>query len=295
MSIIIQPLIANIINASLIGLMSFGLLFTPQKFMNGGAYQSPWFKNIENIERDNKLFYFAQFMGFIMIGSCLIPTFIDPESQFLCYQMSIVHGISLVHTLLFLFTDMYKEARPDNKNSLYQWYFMTSLNVVIFIITLLATIHNTENVIDSKASILPKETTNIIMLVFSSFFGISFVGLPQYLISTFWQDETIQPIQKFMGFDLLKLTDLEYWWIRCIGLTIIGLNIAFLVRYNLKQPLYSIGSLIVISLLNLFNFHQVTMRPYKTISTRHIQLSWVPNIILGCVMVALLACSNIYI
>ena len=34
-SVIIQPIVANVMNAVMCGLMSFGLLMTPQKFMQG--------------------------------------------------------------------------------------------------------------------------------------------------------------------------------------------------------------------------------------------------------------------
>ena len=104
--------------------MSFGLLVTPRQFMKGGRYQFSWFKNINDYDRDHKLFYLAQFMSFIMIVSCIVPTFIDPHSQFIAYQMTFVHGIGLLHTLIFLFTDLYKNARPMERNSLNQWYFM---------------------------------------------------------------------------------------------------------------------------------------------------------------------------
>ena len=49
---IVEPITANIMNAVMCGLMSFGLLMTPQKFMQGGQYQQPWFKNLPK-ERDN--------------------------------------------------------------------------------------------------------------------------------------------------------------------------------------------------------------------------------------------------
>ena len=99
------------------------------------------------------------------------------------------------------------------------------------------------------------------MLIFSSFFGVSFVIMPQHLLSTFWNREGELAVgdvaPQFFGFDLIKLSDIEYWWIRCIGLTILGLNIAFGVRGNIDQPLYTTGSLTVVLLLNLFNLHQV--------------------------------------
>ena len=38
---------------------------TPQKFMQGGQYQNPWFSNLPK-NRDNKLYYVGQFMAFLM-------------------------------------------------------------------------------------------------------------------------------------------------------------------------------------------------------------------------------------
>ncbi len=37
-SVIVNPLTANVMNAVMCGLMSFGLLMTPQRFMQGGQY-----------------------------------------------------------------------------------------------------------------------------------------------------------------------------------------------------------------------------------------------------------------
>ena len=50
-SLIVEPKTANIMNAVMCGLMSFGLLMTPQKFMQGGAYQSPWFNDLPRKQR----------------------------------------------------------------------------------------------------------------------------------------------------------------------------------------------------------------------------------------------------
>ena len=79
-SVIIQPIVANVMNAVMCGLMSFGLLMTPQKFMQGGQYQNPWFNNIPE-ERDNKVFYLGQFMAFLMLGGCVVPTLLHPTSN----------------------------------------------------------------------------------------------------------------------------------------------------------------------------------------------------------------------
>ena len=100
-SLIVQPLTANIMNAVMCGLMSFGLLMTPQKFMQGGEYQNPWFGNIPN-ERNNKVFYLGQFMAFLMLGGCVVPTLIDPNSQFLCYQMATIHAVNIIHNFCLI-------------------------------------------------------------------------------------------------------------------------------------------------------------------------------------------------
>ena len=100
MSVIIEPITANVMNAALCGLMSFGLLVTPQKFMQGGRFQSPWFSDLPK-ERDNRLYYLGQFMAFVMLSGGVIPVLIQPDSQFLCYQMAVVHGLNLVIHLSF--------------------------------------------------------------------------------------------------------------------------------------------------------------------------------------------------
>ena len=298
-SLIVSPLTANVMNAVMCGLMSFGLLVTPQKFMQGGAYQSPWFSNLPE-NRDNKLYYTGQFMAFLMLGGCLVPTLLSPSSQFLCYQMSVIHIVNIVHSMVFMFSDTYKDARPTSASSKGQWYFMTLLSIVFGAVTVLASIHPTDNVVDSRETYISKTIANITMLAFSSTFGVLFTLFPRHLLSSFWEDEQTElvegeTVEKFMGFKLLKMTDLETWWARCIGTTILSLNLGVLIDWNIAQPLYTAGSLVTVSTLTLLNLHQVTMRPYKSISKRHILLSWLPNLVMSGVMVGVLASAVLYV
>jgi hypothetical protein len=292
-TVIVQPIIANIMNAVMCGLMSFGLLMTPQKFMQGGRYQHPWFNNLPE-ERDNKLFHLAQFMGFLMLGGCVVPTLLSPDSQFLCYQMAIIHGVNLVHTGIFLCSSVYKNAVPNETSSKAQWYFMSVLSLAFFIVTALACVHETSNVVDSGETYITKTVANSLMLAFSSVFGILFTLVPRHLLSTFWEDENLEDAKKFCGFSLLNMSDLEYWWARCIGTTILALNLGMLVDVNIEQPLYTAGSLVTVSTLTLLNFHQVVMRQYKSISTRQVLMSWVPNLIMSAIVIGVLASANLY-
>lgn len=291
---IVQPLTANVMNAVMCGLMSFGLLMMPQKFMQGGAYQNPWFSNLPE-DHDNKLYYLGQFMGFIMLGGCVVPTILSPNSQFLCYQMALIHGVNLVHTGLFLFSKLYKNAIPDTLTGRVQWYFMSVLSLAFFIVTVLASVHSTDNVVDSGETYISKTVANIVMLSFTSVFGVLFVLVPRLLLSFFWDDDTLQDAKTFMGFKLLNMTDIERWWARCIGTAILCLNLGVAVDRNVEQPLYTAGSLVTISTLTLFNFHQVVMRPYKSISDRHIALSWIPNILMSGVVIGVLTSALLYV
>lgn len=293
MSIIIEPITANVMNAVMCGLMSFGLLMTPQKFMQGGQYQSPWFANLPE-ERDNRLYYLGQFMAFVMLSGGVIPVLIQPDSQFLCYQMAVVHGLNLVHTFIFLCSNVYARARPTSTASLCQWVFVLVASVWVFTATVLASIHDTDNIVDSGETYISKQVANIAMLAFSSFFGLLFVSVPKYLLSGFWSDEDAQGGDDFCGFRILHPTDHELWWSRCIGLAILGLNLGVAVDTNISQPLYTISSLIVLSCLTLFNFHQVIMRPYRSISTYQIGVSWVPNIMMSGVMIGVLVSAILY-
>ena len=132
-----------------------------------------------------------------------------------------------------------------------------------------------------------------------------FTLCPQHLLSMFWDEEqqetdsasseapvapaTTVAQKKFMGFKLLNLTDLERWWSLCIGTTILSLNLGVLLDWNIAQPLYTAGSLTTVSTLTLLNLHQVTMRPYKSISKRHVCMSWLPNLLMSGAMVGILA------
>ena len=298
-SLIVNPLTANVMNAVMCGLMSFGLLMTPQKFMQGGAYQSPWFSNLPE-NRDNKLYYTGQFMAFLMLGGCVVPTLLSPSSQFLCYQMSVIHIVNIVHSMVFMFSDMYKNARPTSASSKGQWYFMTLLSMAFGVVTVLASVHSTDNVVDSRETYISKTVANITMLAFSSTFGVLFTLFPRHLLSSFWEDEHTELVEgetvdTFMGFKLLKMSDLETWWARCIGTTILSLNLGVLIDWNIAQPLYTAGSLVTVSTLTLLNLHQVTMRPYKSISKRHILLSWLPNLVMSGVMAGVLASAVLYV
>ena len=307
-SVIVQPQTANIMNAVMCGLMSFGLLMTPQKFMQGGQYQRPWFSNLPE-NRDNKLYYVGQFMAFLMLGGCLVPTLISPNSQFLCYQMVTIHVVNLVQSLVFMCTDKFKDAKPDTDTGKGQWYFMTVLSAIFGLVTLLACVHPTDNVVDSRETYLSKSLANSVMLAFSSSFGLLFTFCPQHLLSMFWDEEEqetneaqeapVTPVpqverKKFMGFKLLNLTDLERWWSLCIGTTILSLNFGMLLDWNIAQPLYTAGSLVTVSTLTLLNMHQVTMRPYKSISSRHVWCSWLPNLLMSGVMTGVLASALLY-
>ena len=272
-SVLVNPQTANVMNAVMCGLMSFGLLMTPQKFMQGGAYQKPWFDNLPK-ERDNRLYYLGQFMAFLMLGGCVVPTLLSPSSQFLCYQMVLIHVVNFVHTMIFMCTSAYEKARPTPMASKMQWYFMTVLSLAFLVVTLLASLHSTENVVDSRETYVSKSTANTVMLCFTSVFGVLFVLMPRLLLSFFWSDDHLEEEKKetnnedgtreaiatekplvrtVMGFKLLKMTDHERWWARCIGTTILCLNLGVAIDANIRQPLYTAGSLVTVSCLTLLN------------------------------------------
>lgn len=293
-TVIVQPQTANIMNAVLCGLFSFGLLMTPQKFMQGGQYQQPWFNNIPE-NRSNRVFHIAQFMGFLMLGGCVIPTLLDPSSQFLCYQMAMVTGANLLHTLVFLLSDLYKEAVPKQFSSKMQWYITTLVNLGFFVVTALACAHSTDNVVDNKETYISKTVANIVMAAFSSIFGVLFLTMPRRMLSTFWHEEGNENTQTFMGFKLINMTDLEYWWARCCGISILGLNLGLLVDMNVAQPLYTAGSLVTVSTLTMLNFHEVVMRQYEAVSSRQIGMSWVPNLLMSGAVIGILASALLYV
>jgi hypothetical protein len=290
MTVIIEPLSANVMNACFVGLMSFGLLMTPQQFMKGGKYQSPWFNNLPN-ERDDKLYYLGQFMGFVLLCGCVIPTLVSPGSQFLCYQMAIIHGINIIHSGLFLFTQMYGDAKPKSCSGLCQWFLTGLLSMVFFVVTALAASHSTEDVVDSSSVYISKEIANITMLAFSSTFALLFIFAPQYLLSIFWKDETLQGGSEICGFQVIEITGAEKWWSRCVGATILGLNLGMAVDTNISQPLYTLGSLCVLSCLTLFNLHQVIMRPYRSITFYQIKVVWIPNILMSMIVISVMICA----
>ena len=203
-------------------------------------------------------------------------------------------------------TDKYKDAKPDTTTGKNQWYFMTFMSLVFGVVTLLASLHPTDNVVDSRETYLSKSLANTVMLAFSSSFGLMFTFFPQHLLSMFWDEEEQEPVEgeapvaevapkKFMGFKLLNLTDLERWWSLCIGTTILSLNFGMLLDWNIAQPLYTAGSLTTVSTLTLLNMHQVTMRPYKSISSKHVCMSWLPNLLMSGAMAGVLASALFYV
>ena len=111
------------------------------------------------------------------------------------------------------------------------------------------------------------------MLAFTSVFGLLFVTILRVLLSMYWSGDELEEDKTCLGFKLLNMTDLERWWARCIGTVILGLNLGVAIDANIEQPLYTAGSLVTMSTLTLLNFHQIIMRPYKSISERHIKMS----------------------
>ena len=291
----VEPVVANTLNAVLGAFMSFGLLMTPQQFMKGGRYQSPWFSNLPEARQD-RLYYIAQFMGFLMLGSIVVPTLMYPNSQFLCYQMALIHGTGLLHTLLFWVTTTYEGAHPTASAGIAQWSAMTLLTVGFFVVTVLACVEETAAAVDVAETHISKSTANIIMLAFSSIFGVSFVLFPRFLLSAFWTDEEPNsPTHSIFGFKQLNMSSIEAWWARCVGLAILSLNLGMAIARNIDTPVYTAASLITVTCLSLHNLHQVTMRPYESISSYQVNVSWIPNICMSFGMAAILASAMIYI
>ena len=291
---IVSPLLANILNASLCGLMSFGLLFTPYQFMRGGQLQASWFdENHLPEKKEHRLWYQGQFMGFLMLGGCVIPTLISPESQLLCYQMSIIHGAMIVHTILFMASSLYDEAHPKACSGIIQWLFSLLMNVALFTVSLLASLHGTPDEAGASNTVVTKTIANIVMLAFSSTFALLFVLAPRYVLSGFWEEEEQEGGNDICGFKILDVLDVEKWWLRCCGITIAGLNLGVAVDLNVAHPLYTTSSLITVSVLTLHNLHQLTMRPYESMNAWQMKISWLPTLLMSSVVIVLLACALI--
>jgi len=285
----IHPVVANGLNACLVALFSFGLIMTPQKFMQGGLYQQPWFRNIPEA-RNNRLYFLAQFIGLIMLGGAVVPTLIAPNDILLTYQFAIIQGVNLLHTFVFLCSSAY-EDRPDEGKSLGQWWGMTILSAVFFAITVVAaTSDKAPTEIVARDTIVSKEAANIALLVFSSSFGLLFTLAPRIALSMFWEDES--PADNKIGpFHLLQTTSIEHWWSRNAGTALLGLNAGLAVYGDISHPLYSYQSLIIVSTLTLLNLHQITMGTYEKVSDFQVKMSWIPTLISSMGMVAVLVLS----
>ena len=159
---------------------------------------------------------------------------------------------------------------------------------------LLASLHSTDDVIDNKETYISKTVANIVMMAFSSIFGVLFVSIPKLLLSMYWTEENLEETKTCLGFNILNMSDLEKWWARCIGTVILALNLGVAADLNIEQPLYTAGSLVTVSTLTLFNLHQVIMRPYKSISTKQVLLSWLPNLVMSGTVVGVLTSALLY-
>ena len=285
----IHPVVANGLNACLVALFSFGLIMTPQKFMQGGLYQQPWFRNIPEA-RNNRLYFLAQFIGLVMLGGAVVPTLIAPNDILLTYQFAIIQGVNLLHTFVFLCSSAY-EDRPDESKSLGQWWGMTIISAVFFAITVVAaTGDKALTEIVTRDTIVSKEAANIALLVFSSSFGLLFTLAPRIALSMFWEDES--PAENKIGpFHLLRSTSIEHWWCRNAGTALLGLNVGLAVYGDISHPLYSYQSLIIVSTLTLLNLHQITMGTYEKVSAFQVKMSWIPTLISSMGMVAVLILS----
>lgn len=294
--IIVDPAVANAMNAAMCGLFSFGLIMTPQKFMLGGKVQESWFlEGAVPDNRDDRLFYIAQFMGLLMLGGVVVPALVDPSAQLICYQAAFLHGIQLLHTFVFMLTSAYGGAKPTTCAGIAQWVFMMMLTVAFFVVSVLGGMHDAPAAAVGSDTVISKSAANIAALCFSSLFGLMFVLVPRYLLSSFWQDEDQQGGDDFMGFKIVEMNDIDAWWARCVGFSILGLNAGFLVDAGISgaysNPTYTIGTLTVFSVLTLHNLHQVMMRPYKSISSYQLKVSWIPNLLMSAGMIAVMVCA----
>ena len=303
MVIVVEPTIANVINAVFSSFLVVGLLTSPQEFMKGGKYLSEWFSNLPE-ETNSYIYYMGQICSLVMLSTFVIPVIIAPSSQFLCYISTIMHGFMLVHFQFFIFGfGSYNLVKPTTMSGKIQWWFMFFSVMGLFVLSILASLHDgpTISLVSdyyNKDYLLALFPVNVAVMVMSSIFSLAFVLVPTQIISTFWEDNQILP-NIICGFKQLQINGIVNWFARITGLAFLSTNLATIfnpvdgVENGLYHPLYSIIALLIMSLINLFNFNVIIMRQYEGLSSYLLVVSWIPNIILGGIFITLLTLTMV--
>ena len=239
-----------------------------------------------------------------MLSLFVIPVFVAPSSQFLCSSATIMHGCMLVHFTIFSCGfGSYKFIKPTEILGAVQWYTMFSALVILFVLSLLASLHTGSSiplvqVYSAYSHVLPLFGVNTAVLAMSSLFALAFVCVPTQILSTFWEDDQTLPNEAqpvvLCGFKQLQKNGVANWFARITGLAFLSVNVSTIlnpidgVENGLYHPLYSIMALSVMSLITLFNFNVVIMGQYEGISVFLLKVSWIPNLVLGCIFITLL-------
>lgn len=287
----------NLVSACFMAFMCAMTIFSPKEFMEGGISNVPWFRDIPN-DRRHRLYYTSIFLSIVCLFGGVVPAIVSPQSGLLCLQNTVLYFANLAHVVLFLGSKAYGEVRPKGYTaSFYQWTGMSALTAGLGIWGIAvysdagaqASGWFSTLVFDGPISVT---TANIVGVAFSSVFGFQFALMPQRLLSAFWDDAETVPNQTFFGFPVIKAHQGELFWARNTGITILSLNACGL-AHGISNPLLTLQLLLITSVLTLFNLNQLIMEPYGTKTLRHIQISWIPTLLLcgGSIAVSALALS----
>lgn len=270
-------------------------MMSPKSFMEGGKYQASWFSKLPP-NHDSYVYYMCQICSLVMLSFFVIPVFISPSSKFLVCNSTIMYAFMCIHFHAFLSGfGAYKDVKPTRIMGGIQWFYMFAIFVILFILSLLGCVEN-DTILqeyNTHKHMLPLLNVNIVVVFVSSIFSLVLISFPTQLLSIFWEEKQDTPVI-VCGLKQLTKHGVVNWYARIAGFAILSVNLSTIVHpidgieHGLKHPLYSVMNLLAISLITLFNFNVIMMRQYDGISEHLLKMSWIPTLIIGCILSTLL-------
>lgn len=253
----VSPFIINIINAVVFCILSILLFVAPKRFM-----VSTYFNNVPVDSRD-RVFYLVRFLALVYFGGMFVPVFFGASFELLCAQAAFLHGFNHIHTWIRLCPpgrSYYKNTmRYDGEQDGPSCIGMSTLFSAGLCLANALAVRENPSVDSDTSTYVSVAIANIISLIFSSVFAVGFTLFPERTVQLFWS-------KGHMVNDNVHLTHNEKWWFRCIGLTIISLNMGLAVDRHIHHEIFRLQNIVILSGVSLMNILQICTRHYRNMA-----------------------------
>lgn len=250
----VDPTVINIVNAVIYGILSVLLFAAPRRFM-----QITQFKSVPP-DASNRVFYLARFLALVYFGGFVVPVFVSSDYELLAAQAAFLHGLNHLHTWVRMCPpgrSVYKESvRYDGEqDGVHFWGASLLFSFGLCLGSALA-VRVQPHVQAPSSEYVQASVANVISLVFSSLFALGFVCAPNKIIELFWSKEHL-----VRGED--SMTHNEKWWLRCIGLALLALNVGMAIDQHVHHGLFRLQTVVILGTLVVFNVFQICTRYYE--------------------------------